>query len=59
MKLTAEHVYKTIHGAPILQDVDLTLEGGTIYGFVGRNGSGKTTALLCGGCVCRGRTTEW
>ena len=42
MKLTAEHVYKTIHGAPILQDVDLTLEGGTIYGFVGRNGSGKT-----------------
>nr|WP_242961581.1 ATP-binding cassette domain-containing protein [Pseudoflavonifractor sp. An44] len=48
-----------MHGAPILQDVDLTLEGGTIYGFVGRNGSGKTTALLCGGCVCRGRTTEW
>lgn len=42
MKLTAEHVYKAIHGAPILQDVDLTLEGGTIYGFVGRNGSGKT-----------------
>lgn len=42
MKLTAEHIYKTIHGAPILQDVTLTLEGGTIYGFVGRNGSGKT-----------------
>ena len=42
MKLTAEHVYKTIHGASILQDVNLTLEDGTIYGFVGRNGSGKT-----------------
>lgn len=42
MKLTAEHVYKTIRSAPILQDVTLTLEDGTIYGFVGRNGSGKT-----------------
>lgn len=42
MKLTAEHVYKTIRSAPILQDVTLTLEEGTIYGFVGRNGSGKT-----------------
>lgn len=42
MKLTAEHVDKTIRSTPILQDVNLTLEGGTIYGFVGRNGSGKT-----------------
>ena len=42
MTLTAEHVCKTIRNAPILQDVNLTLEGGTIYGFVGRNGSGKT-----------------
>ena len=42
MKLTAQHVDKTIRSTPILQDVNLTLEGGTIYGFVGRNGSGKT-----------------
>ncbi len=42
MTLTAEHVCKTIRSAPILQDVNLTLEGGTVYGFVGRNGSGKT-----------------
>ena len=42
MTLTAEHVCKTILNAPILQDVNLTLEGGTVYGFVGRNGSGKT-----------------
>ena len=42
MTLTAEHVCKTIRNAPILQDVNLTLEGGTVYGFVGRNGSGKT-----------------
>lgn len=42
MTLTAEHVCKTIRNAPILQDINLTLEGGTVYGFVGRNGSGKT-----------------
>lgn len=42
MTLTAEHVCKTIRNAPILQDVNLTLEGGTVYGFMGRNGSGKT-----------------
>lgn len=42
MTLTAEHVCKTIRNAPILQDVNLTLEGSTVYGFVGRNGSGKT-----------------
>lgn len=42
MTLTAEHVCKTIRNAPILQDVNLTLEGDTVYGFVGRNGSGKT-----------------
>ncbi len=42
MKLVAEKVCKTIRKAEILRDVDLELEGGTIYGFVGRNGSGKT-----------------
>ena len=42
MTLTAEHGCKPIRNAPILQDVNLTLEGGTVYGFVGRNGSGKT-----------------
>ena len=42
MKLVAEKVCKTIRNAEILRDVDLELEGGTIYGFVGRNGSGKT-----------------
>lgn len=42
MTLTAQRVCKTIRRAEILRDVDLELEGGTIYGFVGRNGSGKT-----------------
>ncbi|MFV0274930.1 MAG: ABC transporter ATP-binding protein [Bacilli bacterium] len=34
----------------ILKDINLTLESGKIYGFVGRNGSGKSVLLkiICG-----------
>ena len=42
MKLTASNLYKKIRGKEILKDVNLILESGKIYGFVGRNGSGKT-----------------
>ncbi len=42
MKLTAENVSKKIRGKEILNDVNLMLESGMVYGFVGRNGSGKT-----------------
>lgn len=42
MILTAEHIFKTIRGREILRDVSLELHSGKVYGFVGRNGSGKT-----------------
>lgn len=42
MILTAEHISKTIRGREILCDVNLELQSGKVYGFVGRNGSGKT-----------------
>lgn len=42
MKLYAENVNKTIRRRRILCDVNLELQGGTVYGFIGRNGSGKT-----------------
>ena len=42
MILKAEHVSKTIKSARILKDINLELNGGTVYGFTGRNGSGKT-----------------
>ena len=42
MILTAEHISKTIRGREILSDVSLELYSGKVYGFVGRNGSGKT-----------------
>ncbi len=42
MILQAKHVSKSIRGKTVLSEVNLRLESGTIYGFVGRNGSGKT-----------------
>ena len=42
MELIANHISKTIRGKVILRDVSLHLQSGTVYGSVGRNGSGKT-----------------
>ncbi|MBY0759363.1 MULTISPECIES: ABC transporter ATP-binding protein [Sellimonas] len=42
MRLTAEKVSKHIGKKQILKEVSLEMESGHVYGFVGRNGSGKT-----------------
>lgn len=42
MKLVAENVTKYIGKKEILKDVNLTMKAGHIYGFIGKNGSGKT-----------------
>ena len=42
MKLIAENVSRYIKKKKILDNVNLELESGKIYGFVGRNGAGKT-----------------
>ncbi|MBQ1194468.1 MAG: ATP-binding cassette domain-containing protein [Lachnospiraceae bacterium] len=42
MKLIVENLGKKINNKIILEGINLTLEGGKVYGFVGRNGSGKT-----------------
>ncbi len=42
MKLVVNNVSKLIKRKKILDKVNLTLESGHIYGFVGENGSGKT-----------------
>jgi ABC-2 type transport system ATP-binding protein len=36
------HRYDTV---PVLRDIDLTIEAGEIFGFLGHNGAGKTTAI--------------
>lgn len=50
MKLIITHGSKDIHGTRVLSDVEMTLESGTVYGFLGKNGSGKTMLMraVCG-----------
>lgn len=45
MQLIADRAGKTLKGKVILKDINLRLEGGRVYGFVGRNGAGKTMLL--------------
>lgn len=42
MKLVADNISKKIGNKDILKNINLHLESGNVYGFVGRNGSGKT-----------------
>lgn len=42
MELVIENVNKTIDQKAILDNVNFILRSGNIYGFVGKNGSGKT-----------------
>lgn len=64
MILEAKNISKKIKGKVILSNISLSLESGHIYGFVGRNGSGKTmlfralTGLMnidSGSIVCDGK----
>ena len=40
-------VTKSFGKETVLEEIDLTLEAGKIYGIVGRNGSGKTVLMKC------------
>lgn len=42
VELKAENISKKIKKNIILNNISLYLTGGNVYGFVGRNGSGKT-----------------
>ena len=37
-----EHVTKKIHGRAVLDDIDLEIPDGSVVGFTGVNGSGKS-----------------
>jgi ABC-2 type transport system ATP-binding protein len=43
--LKVSNVSKSIDGHQVLEDIDITLQPGTIAGLVGRNGVGKSTLL--------------
>lgn len=49
MKIEVKDVSKIFNKVEVLSHVNMTLETGKIYGFVGRNGSGKSVLLkiLC------------
>ncbi len=43
--ISLRHISKTIKGNQILTDINLDLYGGKVYGFRGKNGSGKTMLM--------------
>lgn len=45
--ITVENVGLTIGKNVILKDINMEMERGKIYGFIGRNGSGKTMLMKC------------
>lgn len=50
MKIEIKNLSKNFKKVNILNSINLTLESGTIYGLIGRNGTGKSVFLktLCG-----------
>lgn len=45
--IRVEHVSKSFGSKQVLQDINLELHPGVIYGIVGVNGAGKTTLFNC------------
>lgn len=50
MKIELKNIVKEFNHNVVLKDINLKFNSGTIYGLIGRNGSGKTVLLkiLCG-----------
>lgn len=48
--IDVQHLYKSFNGKPAVVDLSLKVRRGEIFGFLGPNGSGKTTTIrmLCG-----------
>ena len=43
--IALSHVTKQFNGTVAVDDLSLSVPAGSIYGFIGPNGSGKTTTL--------------
>lgn len=42
MEIKLENINKTVNGTSLLKDINIKMESGKIYGFIGSNGCGKT-----------------
>lgn len=43
--LTIKNLHKSFNGKAVIDDLSLTVEAHSIYGFIGNNGTGKTTTM--------------
>ena len=43
--ISANNLTKTFSGKEVIRKCTFSVERGSIYGFLGRNGAGKTTVL--------------
>jgi ABC-2 type transport system ATP-binding protein len=43
--ILVQNVSRSFDGPPVVRDLSFSVKPGSIYGFLGRNGSGKTTTL--------------
>jgi ATP-binding cassette subfamily F protein 2 len=50
--ITVSNLTVTFHGTPMIDDAELTLNYGNRYGFIGRNGCGKSTFMKVIGARC-------
>lgn len=46
-EIILENLSKTIKGTIVLNDINLKMQSGSIYGLRGKNGSGKTMLMRC------------
>ncbi len=45
MDLIVKNLNKSFNGTHVLEDINLNIQSGQIYGYLGRNGAGKTTSM--------------
>lgn len=45
LAVTTKQLKKTFNGKEIIRECNMSVEQGTIYGFLGKNGAGKTTVF--------------
>lgn len=41
--ISTDRITKTFSGKEVIRDCRISVERGTVYGFLGKNGAGKTT----------------